>query len=241
VSRVDLVRGDAPDAILPRRFSHQATLAGVRRRSTHARSLGFRLIRVDRLVRESERGVRIPVMRRAMLGRVHLVQRWDQLRIVSAVGIHRRSVVKIRTTSGDGAAERFVEICYLAANIPVLDRVMKVSAVPARSRLMRVVTVAKCRPKCSAVPEMRSWTVSCYITAMWRSGRGASTAGILAVGRSIAVCTSVKRAVILKTLRRHIARDRQTWSPTAPVGRRPWLISRATLPGKPVTTRFRTV
>jgi hypothetical protein len=190
-SRVDLVRGDAPGAILPRRYSRRATLAGVRRRSTRARSLGFRLIRVDRLVRESGRGVRIPVMRRAMLGRVRLVQRWGQLRIVSAVGIRRRSVVKIRITSGDGAVGRCAEICYPAANIPAPDRVMKVFAVLARSRLMRVVTVAKCRPKCSAVPEMRSWTVSCYMTAMWRSGRGASTAGILAVGRSIAVCTSV--------------------------------------------------
>jgi hypothetical protein len=238
---VDLVRGDAPGAILPRRFSHQATLAGVRRRLTRGRSLGFRLIRVDKLARESGRGVHILAMPPAMLGHVRRAQRWDRLRIVSAVGTHRRSGAKIRTTNGDGAAESFVEICYLAANIPVLDRVMKVFAVLARSRLMRVVTVAKYRTKCSAVPEMRSWTVSCYMTVMWRSGRGASTVEILAVDRSIAVCTSVKRAAILRMPRRRIARDRQTWSPTAPVGRHLWLISRATLPGKPATTRSRTV
>jgi hypothetical protein len=55
------------------------------------------------------------------------------------------------------------------------------------------------------------------------------------------VYTSVKRAAIHRTPRRHIARDRQTWSPTAPVVRRPWLIFRATPRGKPATTRSRTV
>ena len=127
-----LVRGDVPVVILRRRYFQRVILVGVRRRLIRGRSLVFRLIVVGRLAPGNERDVLTLATRRVMLDLVHRVQRWARLRIVFAGGIRLRSAVRIPTTSGDGAAGRYVAIYYLAVSILVIDRVMKDFAALAR-------------------------------------------------------------------------------------------------------------
>lgn len=131
-SRVDLVLGDVPVAILLKRCFRQPTLAGVRKRLIRVHFLVFRLIRVDRLVRGNAKVVHIPVMRRAMLGHAHHVRRWARLRTVFAAGTPLRNVVKIPTTNMAGAVARFAVTFYHAANIPALVPATKGFAGPVK-------------------------------------------------------------------------------------------------------------
>ncbi|EAW11882.1 putative NF-X1 finger transcription factor [Aspergillus clavatus NRRL 1] len=91
-------------------------------RWTRVRYLDFLRTPAGKLARGLVKVAHIRAMRLAMLDRVLLALRWARRRIVFAEGIRRQSVARTLITRKDGVAARYVEICFPAANTPVLGR-----------------------------------------------------------------------------------------------------------------------
>ncbi|MCJ1469018.1 FKBP12-associated protein [Pseudocyphellaria aurata] len=130
-----LVNGDAQDVIYQKKLFQPRITAGVRRKPTHERYLGYHLIRVAR------RAANLGWCRKNVLIHAnYCVTRDHALHAHILVLSRAASVAKGRRQEDaltlimirDGAAERFVGISCLAGNIPVKSPVMKVCAVLAK-------------------------------------------------------------------------------------------------------------
>ncbi|KAJ5147489.1 hypothetical protein N7526_000841 [Penicillium atrosanguineum] len=174
------------------------TTAGVKKKSTLDPSLVCPHIHAVRHAHGLVRVVRIHAIRLVTQVLVLLVHPWDQLKIVSAVGIHLPNDAKIPTMSKDGAVVKYVVICSHVVNTHVLFRATKGCVVLARSRSRPVVIVVKCRPRCCVAPRRMTWKARQCAMMDPRSGQDASLAMKPAAARLIAVCISVKKTAIRK-------------------------------------------
>ncbi|KAJ5314034.1 uncharacterized protein N7443_000918 [Penicillium atrosanguineum] len=193
-----LVPGAVLDAIFPMKYIHPPTAAGVKKKSTLDPSLVCPHIHAVRHAHGLVRVVRIHAIRLVTQVLVLLVHPWDQLKIVSAVGIHLPNDAKIPTMSKDGAVVKYVVICSHVVNTHVLFRATKGCVVLARSRSRPVVIVVKCRPRCCVAPRRMTWKARQCAMMDPRSGQDASLAMKPAAARLIAVCISVKKTAIRK-------------------------------------------
>ncbi|KNG85251.1 hypothetical protein ANOM_006523 [Aspergillus nomiae NRRL 13137] len=120
-----------PGAVLavtfPKKYFHQTTLAGVRKKLTRGRFPAFHLIHADRPVHGSGKAVRTRAIRPVMLDPARHVQLWALLKIAFAAGIRPPSVVRIPIMKMDGAAGKSVGIFCRAASILALDPATRVS------------------------------------------------------------------------------------------------------------------
>ncbi|GAB1194121.1 hypothetical protein APSETT444_003362 [Aspergillus pseudonomiae] len=125
-----------PGAVLavtfPKKYFHQTTLAGVRKKLTRGRFPAFHLIHADRPVHGSGKAVRTRAIRPVMLDPARHVQLWALLKIAFAAGIRPPSVVRIPIMKMDGAAGKSVGIFCRAASILALDPATRVSVVIVR-------------------------------------------------------------------------------------------------------------
>ncbi|KAJ5677245.1 uncharacterized protein N7477_002878 [Penicillium maclennaniae] len=129
-----LVPGVALDAISLMKYTHPPIAAGVKKKSILDPSLVCLHIHAVRHAHGLVRVARIRAIQLVTQVLVLLVHRWDQLKIVSAVGIHLPNDARIPTMKKDGAVVRSVVISSHVANTLVPFRVMRVCVVPARSR-----------------------------------------------------------------------------------------------------------
>ncbi|KKK23473.1 hypothetical protein AOCH_005211 [Aspergillus ochraceoroseus] len=196
--------GEEGDASTP------LTPAGVRRKSTHARSLVSLRTPAGRHVPAREKDARTLATRPATLDLVLLVLRWDRLRIAFVAGTPLRNAARTPTTTMDGAAERYVVIYYHAANIRAPDHVMRDYV--ALARILRIL----------------------------RSGRDVSAVETNAIGPLIAAFTFAKGVAIPKMRRWPIARDPRMWYHTVLAERLDSRVYRDTLLERPVKTQFQT-
>lgn len=144
--------GAAPDAIYLTKHSLPLTPVGARKKSTLGLSLVCPHTPVDRRVRGLVGVVLTPATKFVTLAHVRPALPWDRHRTVFADEILLQNDVRTPITSMAGAAERSVVTCCRAVNTPAHYLVMKAYAVLVRSRSMLAAIVAKCRPRCCAVP-----------------------------------------------------------------------------------------
>ncbi|KKK14575.1 hypothetical protein ARAM_006314 [Aspergillus rambellii] len=196
--------GEEGDASTP------LTPAGVRRKSTHARSLVSLRTPAGRHVPAREKDARTLATRLATLDLVLLVLRWDRLRIAFVAGTPLRNAARTPTTTMDGAAERYVVIYYHAANIRAPDHAMRDYV--ALARILRIL----------------------------RSGRDVSAVETNAIGPLIAAFTFAKGVAIPKMRRWPIARDPRMWYHTVLAERLDSRVYRDTLLERPAKTQFQT-
>lgn len=153
------VPGAVLDAIYLMKHFLPLTRVGVRKKSTLDLCPVYPHTPADRHVRGHVEAVPTHVTKLVMLVHVRHALPWDRHRTVSVDEILPQNDVRIQIMSMVGAAARSVETCFRAVNIPAHLLVMRAYVVPVRSRLRPGAIVAKCRPRCCAVPRRMKWKV----------------------------------------------------------------------------------